>query len=174
MWYLLKKLPNGRAPMSNSLATTIPFALKAVIGSAFAVSFLITVSATVAQEQGVSNLKVETKQIKKEKEDEQIDLNQKGETKNGITILDAGGRAGVAMSCYTTEGGHRIGIYVNNTNNTPRRCQSYCYYRTSNGYEGVHRCNAVIRGRFNGEFCSDLENSFTFTVTNPGAFDCSL
>ena len=124
---------------------------------------LLTVSlvASAQEEAGITNLKQKTLQMKRAKKGDQIDLNQ------------TAGLAGISMSCYTTEGDHRIGIYVNNTNDTPRTCQSYCYYSASNGDQGTRSCNATIRGRFDGEFCSAYAGTYTYTVTDPGAFDCS-
>jgi hypothetical protein len=126
---------------------------------------------TYAQDGGVTDLTVTTIILNSNKGDQQIDM---GDGKPGeITILDAAGRRGVSMSCYTTEGNHRVRIDVNNTNNTSRRCNSICYFVDNRGNSGTHQCSGTIAGRYNGEFCSAYDSSRTFRITDPGAFDCT-
>ena len=120
----------------------------------------------------VTDIVSQSFQIKKQSESEQIDISQDGKGSNGVTILDAAGRRNVFMSCYTTDNGHRLLIFANNQNRTSRRCQSECYYRTSFGLDSVHRCNGVLGGNYNREFCAIYESGYTFQVTNAGAFDC--
>jgi len=118
----------------------------------------------------------QTKSIQVIKKDsaEQIDLGVEGPKAPGssATILSEAGRRGVSMSCSTSDGNHRIGIYVNNTNSSSRTCYSNCYYRTSSGGSGTHRCQGTLRGGYNGEFCSLYEGGWTYQITDPGAFDC--
>lgn len=127
----------------------------------------------VAEEPAIEDLVSESIQIQKEDENDQIDLDQGGQVEGGVVILDAAGRRNVSMACFTTDSGHRIKITVNNRNRSTRKCYSNCYYETSNGRSGTHRCSGTIRGKYDGEFCSDYESSYTFKVTDPGAFDCT-
>lgn len=117
-------------------------------------------------------VKSESLQIQKKDKSAQIDLKQRGKKSGKVTTLDEAGRQNVSMNCVTTNNGHNLKITINNQNRNERRCQSQCYYKDSNGYDGVLRCEGVVMGGYNGEFCTDLRSDITFTITDPGGFDC--
>ncbi len=139
----------------------------------FMIAFTFGALSANAGESGIENLIVESIEVEKTDDGNQIDLDQGGKIEEGVVILDAAGRRNVSMACFTTEGGHRLKITVNNRNRSSRQCSSHCYYRTSKGRTGTQRCSARVRGNYNGEFCSVHSNNLTYTVTDPGAFDCS-
>jgi hypothetical protein len=125
-----------------------------------------------AQDSKIQDLTAKTIILQSNKGDQQIDLG--GAEKSGeITILDAPGRQGVSMQCYTTDNGHRIRIDVQNTNSTSRSCNSICYFVNSRGYSGTHNCRGTIGGNYKGLFCDAYVSNDTYRVTDPGGFDCS-
>lgn len=139
-----------------------------------ALTIAMTMASGLAQQKKaeVPAVKSESLQIQRKDKSEQIDLKQKGKKSGRVTILDEAGRQNVSMNCVTTNNGRSLKITINNQNPNQRRCQSQCYYKVTGGYDGVLRCEGVVQGRYNGEFCSDNRSDVTFTITDPGGFDC--
>ncbi|MBV7497864.1 hypothetical protein KW837_26705 [Pseudomonas sp. PDM24] len=134
----------------------------------FAVGLFFNLTATFAQDQGksteIQNLNSKSVEIKKENPKEQIPTD--------ISTKDAAGRQNVSMQCFTTDNNHRVMITVQNQNTSSRSCHSYCFYSTNGGYNGTQNCNGSIRPGYSGEFCSLYTSNVTYTITDPGAFDC--
>jgi hypothetical protein len=140
--------------------------------AALIIAFTMTSGLAQQKKTELPAVKSESLQILKKDKSAQIDLGQKGKKSGKVTILDDAGRQNVSMNCVTTSNGHNLKITIDNQNRNQRRCQSQCYYKDSNGYDGVLRCEGVVKGGYNGEFCSDPRSDITFTITDPGGFDC--
>lgn len=140
--------------------------------TALIITFTMTSGFAQQKQTALPAVKSGSLQIQKKDKSEQIDLKQKGKKSGKVTILDDAGRQNISMNCVTNNDGHNLKITINNKNRNQRRCQSQCYYKDSNGYDGVLRCDGVVAGGYNGEFCRDLRSDITFTITDPGGFDC--
>lgn len=127
-----------------------------------------------AEEKALSDIRSTRIEVMKKDNREQICLNcvDAKETSKGPKVLSEAGRRGVSMQCFVANNGHTVRITVQNTNSTIRRCYSNCYYRDDRGYDGVHRCEGGVDGNYNGLFCDGTTSNRTYTITNPGAFDC--
>jgi len=87
---------------------------------------------------------------------------------------DADGRQGVSMQCQTRDGGHRVTIFATNTNASNRDCSSICYHRNDLGGDGQTDCKGSLGANDSDVvFCETYDANRTFTVTDPGGFDCT-
>ena len=79
----------------------------------------------------------------------------------------------VRMYCNTTNGNRRVQIRASNASNRNITCTSRCYYRRSDGYNGVLRCTGTVGANANNQlFCYTESGRYTYRVTNPGSNNC--
>jgi hypothetical protein len=82
-------------------------------------------------------------------------------------------RSIVRMYCNTTSGNHTVQIRAYNSSNRNITCTSRCYYRRSDGYNGVLRCTGTVGANASNQlFCNAYNSRYTYRVTNPGSNNC--
>lgn len=137
-------------------------------------SCFLTHGYVFAEGKAAEDVKSTSVEIKKADPSDQISLDESDADKTSKEAKPFGeaGRKGVSMQCFVTNNNHTIRITAKNTNSSSRRCSSNCYYKDDRGYNGVHRCQGTVAGNTNGLFCDSTTSNRTYTITDPGAFDC--
>lgn len=95
------------------------------------------------------------------------------EEPNTLQLGETPNRNFVSMYCYTANGGHTVRITASNSSSRPYTCTSRCYYRRSDGYNGMLNCTGTVAGNANNQlFCDAYNSRYTFVVTNAGSNNC--
>ena len=82
-------------------------------------------------------------------------------------------KGNVTMWCTIGNNGHSVRESASNSSGKNYSCSSSCYYKRSDGANGVLSCNGTVPANANHvEFCSASDGTYTFTITNVGSYSC--